>query len=67
MTTSMQQTHGKGLRVEKEKIIYFLNMIKAKANRLTMTKEIGAITINIRCFHWRQPNSGGILVRWNNL
>ena len=40
----MQQTHGKRPSGEKEKIIYFLNMIKAKANRLTMTKEIVAIT-----------------------
>ena len=38
----MQQTHGKIPRGEREKIINFLNMIKAKANGLTMTKEIGA-------------------------
>ena len=40
----MQQTHGKRPRQEREKIINFLNMIKAKANGLTMTKEIGVIT-----------------------
>ena len=40
----MQQTHGKRPRGEKEEIIYFLNMIKAKANGFTMTKETGAVT-----------------------
>ena len=44
MTTSMQQIHGKTPRREREKIINFLNMIKAKSNELTMTKESGAMT-----------------------
>ena len=39
----MQQTHGKRPRGEREKIINFLNMIKAKANELTMTMETGAM------------------------
>ena len=42
MTTSIQQTRGKKPRGESEKIINFLNILKAKANGLTMTKEIGA-------------------------
>ena len=39
----MQQTHGKKPMGERGKIINFLNMIKAKANGLTMTKETGAL------------------------
>ena len=40
----MQQTHAKMPKGEREKIINLLNMIKSKANGLTMTKEIGAMT-----------------------
>ena len=39
----MQQTHGDRPRGDREKIINFLNMIKAKANGLTMTKNIGTL------------------------
>ena len=38
----MQKTYGKIPNGEREKIINFLSMIKAKANGLTMTKVIGA-------------------------
>ena len=40
----MQQTHGKIPRGVREKIVNFLNMIKAKPNGSTMAKEIGAMT-----------------------
>ena len=39
----MQQTHSKRPRGEREKVILFLNMIKAKADGLTMTKKIWAL------------------------
>ena len=47
MTISMQQTHGKTPKGEREKIMHkyeFLKHDKNQANGLTMTKEMGHLT-----------------------